>query len=65
MIEADKKFEEVHIELWGPHYPSSLSGNMYAAIVVDAKTRKSWIKYLQSKDAFIDMLKIWMYTLEV
>ena len=41
MTEADKKFKEVYVDLWGLDYPSSLSGNIYVTILVDRKTRKS------------------------
>lgn len=46
MTEANKKLKEVYVDLWGPHYPLSLLGNIYAAILVDINTRKSWVKYL-------------------
>lgn len=46
MIKANEKLEKVYINLWGSHYLPFLLGNMYAAILVDAKTRKSWVVYL-------------------
>ena len=46
MTEATEKVEEVHVDLWGPHYPPSLSGKTYAAILLDAKTRKSWVMHV-------------------
>lgn len=55
MTEAKEKLDEVHVDLWGPHYyPPSLSGKIYAAILVDANTQKSWVAYLRSKDEFVD-----------
>lgn len=36
-----EKLEEVYINLWGPHNPPSLSRNVYTAILVCEKTRKS------------------------
>lgn len=38
MTEVKKKLEEVHVDLWGLHYPPSLSGKTYAAILLDAAT---------------------------
>lgn len=35
MTEAKEKLDEVHVDLWRPHYPPSLSGKTYAAILVD------------------------------
>lgn len=60
MTEAKEKLDEVHVDLWGPHYPPSLSGKTYAAILVDANTRKSWVSYLRSKDEFVDVFQVWL-----
>lgn len=60
MIEAKEKFKEVYVDLWGPHYLSLLSEKMYAAILLDTRTRKSWVIYLQSKDEFIDVFMTWV-----
>ncbi len=60
MTEVNEKLDEVHVDLWGPHYPPSLSGKTYAAILLDAKTRKSWVKYLRSKDEFVDVFITWL-----
>lgn len=54
MTKVNEKLEEVHVDLWGPHYPPSLSGKTYAAILLDGKTRKSLVMYLRSKDEFVD-----------
>lgn len=58
MTKANKKLEEVHINIWGPHYPLFLSSNTYVALLIGTKTRKSWIKYLWSKDKFVDIFQI-------
>lgn len=65
MTEAKENLEEVHVDLWGPHYPPSLSGNLYAAILMDAKTRKSWVLYLRSKDEFVDAFQNWLPAVKV
>lgn len=49
MTEVKEKLEEVHVDLWGPHNHPSISGKAYAAILLDAKTRKTWVIYLRSK----------------
>lgn len=64
MTKADKKLDEVHVDLWGPHHPALLSGKSYAAILLDAKTRKTWVLYLCSKDEFVDAFQIWLPKVE-
>lgn len=64
MTEMKEKLEEVYVNLWGPHYPASLSGKKYAAILLDAKTGKTWIHYLRSKDEFVDVFQIWLPKVE-
>lgn len=64
MSEAKEKLDEVHVDLWGPHYPPSLSGKTYAAILLDANTRKSWVAYLRSKDEFVDVFQVWLPVVE-
>ena len=64
MTEVNEKLEEVHVNLWGSHYPPSLSGKTYAAILLDAKTRKSWVVYLRSKDEFVDTFQTWLPVVE-
>lgn len=55
MTEVDEKLDEVHVNLWGPHYPASFSEKTYAAILLDAKTQKTWVSYLCSKNEFVDV----------
>lgn len=64
MTKAKEKLDEVHVDLWGPHYPPSLSGKTYAAILVDANMRKSWVAYLRSKDEFVDAFQVWLPVVE-
>lgn len=58
MTEAKEKLDEVHVDLCGPHSPP------YAAILVDANTRKSWVAYLRSKDEFVDAFQVWLPVVE-
>lgn len=51
---VDKKLDKVYVDFWGPHYLVLLSSKIYTAILLEIKTRKSWIVYLQSKNEFID-----------
>lgn len=64
MTEVKEMLEEVHVDLWGPHNPPSLSGKTYAAILLNAKTRKTWVHYLRSKDEFVDVFQIWLPKVE-
>lgn len=52
------------MDLWGPHHPVSLLGKKYAAISLDAKTRKTWIHYLRSKNEFINIFQIYLPKIE-
>lgn len=60
MTEVNEKLEEVHIDLWGPHYPQSLLGNTYMGILIDVKTKKSWVLYLRSKNKFVNAFQKWL-----
>ncbi len=64
MTPAEEKLEEVHVNLWGPHDPPSLSGSVYTAILIYEKTRKSWVLYLRSKDEFVDAFQNWLSKIE-
>ena len=64
MTKVEGKLDEVHVDLWGPHHPASLSGKTYAAILLDAKTRKTWVIYLRSKDEFVDAFQVWLPKVE-
>lgn len=65
LSKASEKLNEVHVDLWGPHYPLSLLGKTYTAILLDAKTRKSWVLYLRSKDKFVDVFTgTWLLAIE-
>lgn len=41
MTKVEGKLDEIHVDLWGLYHPASLSGKTYAAILLDAKTRKT------------------------
>ncbi len=65
MIPAEEKLEEVHVDLWWSHDLPSLSGSVYAAILICEKTRKSWVLYLRSKDKFVDTFQNWLPKIEI
>lgn len=65
MTEINKKFKKVYINLWGPHYPSSLSRNTYVRILINTKTKKSWVLYLYSKNKFVNAFQKWLPIIEV
>lgn len=58
MTEVKEKLEEVYVNLWGLHHLASLFGKKYTVILLDAKTRKTWIHYLQSKDEFVNVFQV-------
>lgn len=64
MTPATQKLEEVHVDLWGPHYPPSFAGKQYAAILICSKTRKSWVIFLRTKDKFVDVFQTWLPQVE-
>lgn len=64
MTPIRERLEEVHADLWGPHYPASRSGNTYAANLMCEHSRKTWVLYLRTKDEFVDAFKIWLPRVE-
>ena len=64
MTPSEDKLEEVHLDLLGPHDPSSLTDSTYASILMCEKTRKSWVLYLRSEDEFVDAFQIWLPRVE-
>lgn len=64
MIKVKEKLNKVHVDIWKPHYALLLSRKIYIIILLDAKTWKSWIMYLQSKDEFINIFQIWLSIVE-
>lgn len=64
MTPAEDKLKEVHVNLWGPHNPPSLSGSTYTSIFVCEKSQKIWVLYPRSKDKFVDVFQIWLSRVE-
>ena len=60
MIKVNKKLDIVHIDFWEPYYPISIGSKTYVTILFDAKTQKTWVIYLWSKDEFIDTFQVWL-----
>lgn len=56
MIEVRKKVQTVHVNLQNLYYSPLLSEKMQTAIILDIKTKMSWIKYLQYKDKDINII---------
>ena len=46
--------ERLHSDLWGPHDPESLGGSLYAGVLVDNYSKKSWVGFLKMKNEFYD-----------
>lgn len=61
---AKKKLDQVYINLWGPHHLELLAGKTYVAILLDKKTHKTQVIYLQLKDQFINTFQIWLSKVE-
>ena len=64
MKKANEKLNKIHIDLWGPDDPPFLSKKTYAGIQLNAKTQKSWVLYLRSKDKFVDVFQVWLPVVE-
>lgn len=64
MASTKLRLEEVYADLWGPHQPYSLSGKIYAAILICEHTRKSWVLFISSKDAFVEAFPNWVPQVE-
>ncbi len=64
MTPTKEKLEEVHADLWRPHHPASRSGNTYATILMCEHSRTTRIRYLRTKDEFVDAFKIWLLCVE-
>ena len=65
MTSTNKKLEEVHVDFWGSYDPASLSRNVYAAILICEKTKKTWVLYFHSKDEFVDASQVWLPKVEI
>jgi len=51
------KLERVYTDLWGFYDPASFAGNSYAAVLINDFTRKSWVKFLKTKNQYFDKFK--------
>ena len=54
MRATNRVLEWLHSDLWGPHDPESLGGSLYAVVLVDDYSKKSWVDFLKTKDGFYD-----------
>lgn len=59
-----RKLEDVDVDLWGPHQPALFGGKHYAAVLIDGKTRKSWVIFIRSKDEFVEIFQLWLPEVE-
>ena len=64
MTKVDDQFDKVYVNLWGLHYPTSISIIIYVAILLHSKTQKTWVMYFWSKDKFVDVFQIWLSKIE-
>lgn len=60
-----KWLQEIHINLWGPHKPVSISDKSYIMLLLDEFICKSWIILLRSKDEFFNVFKLWLPRAEI
>ena len=58
MTKVNEKLDEVYIDLWEPHYPTSIGSENYVVILLDAKIQITWVIYLWSKDKFVDAFQV-------
>ena len=54
MRATNQILEQLHSDLWEPHDPESLEGSLYAALLIDDYSKKSWVEFLKTKDGFYD-----------
>lgn len=65
MTLTTNKLKEVHIDLWGPHNPSSQFESGYATIFMCEHIWKMWTLYLQVKDNFVDAFQAWLSKVKI
>jgi hypothetical protein len=60
-----RRLQRVYADLWGPlSDPPSLAGNSYSLILVDDYTRRSWVKFIPSKDMTYSVICVWIPEVE-
>lgn len=59
-----QKLKKVYVNLWRPYYPLLLLKKTYMVILLDAKTWRFWVIYLQSKDEFVNVFQTWLLTIK-
>lgn len=64
MTKVDEKLDKLHIDFWDPYYRASIWGKTYTVILLDTKTQKIWLIYLQSKDKFVNVFQVWLSKIE-
>lgn len=57
-ISTSKPLQLLHIDLFGPSRYASLSGKLYAFVIVDDYSRYTWVLFLANKDDVIDAFRI-------
>lgn len=56
---AEKPFNYVHADLWGPSPVNTLGGNRYFISIVDDFSRKTWVYLLKHKSEAFEKFTIW------
>ena len=56
--------KRLHSDLWGPHDPESLGGSLYAEVLVDNYSKKSWVEFLKMKKEFYNWFTCMVLKLE-
>ncbi|EPS62921.1 hypothetical protein M569_11867 [Genlisea aurea] len=62
---AEKSFEALHIDLWGPYHTPSRSGNRYFLTIVDDYSRAVWLYLMPDKVHVVDRIGEFLQMVEV
>jgi len=60
VVSTNKVLDVLHMDLFGPSKPASLTGNFYALVIVDDFSRYAWTLFLASKMMHIKLLRKWL-----
>ena len=62
---TSRRLQRVYADLWGPlSDPPSLAGNSYSLVLVDDYSRRSWVRFIPSKDMTYSVICVWIPEVE-
>ena len=57
VVSTERPLEMLHMDLFGPSRAMSLSGNLYALVIVDDFSRYTWTLFLAAKNDIFHAFK--------